>query len=58
MGFNATLIRSVAQLCGQVDMRVCVEGVETEAGAQRGEGDGRGADTGLLFRAAHASGAV
>ena len=31
VGFNATLIRSVAQLCGQVDMRVCVEGVETEA---------------------------
>ena len=29
-GYNATLIRSVAQLCRQVDMRVCVEGVETE----------------------------
>ncbi len=28
-GFNATLIRSVAQLCQDVGMYVCVEGVET-----------------------------
>lgn len=29
-GFNATLIRSVAQLCQEVGMYVCVEGVETQ----------------------------